>query len=156
MKLFWVGIDRSVSVGGPTFPWKRRGQVTIRSTLINPSACDLYLRDFERMRGLPSQNARILRRSSFGASRFNYLLICYPYYVHSELVERLCWGPHVSVEAPWTSHYSININQPLRLRLISPGFRENVWSSISECSDSAEIVFWRIETQLPPHMLPLL
>src|SRR6218665_181190 len=75
----------NVSVGGPTFPWKRRGQVTIRSTLINPSACDLYLRDFERMRGLPSQNARILRRSSFGASRLNYLLICYPYYVHVSL-----------------------------------------------------------------------
>src|SRR6218665_1237369 len=37
---------------------------------------------------LPSQNARILRRSSFGASRLNYLLICYPYYVHSELIER--------------------------------------------------------------------
>src|SRR6218665_849164 len=73
---------------GPPFPWKRPGQVTIRSTLINPSACDLYLRDFERMRGLPSQNARILRRSSSGASRLNYLLVCYPYYVRSELVER--------------------------------------------------------------------
>src|SRR6218665_2675360 len=88
MKLFCVGIDRSVSVGDPTSPLKRPGPVTIRSTLINPSACDLYLRDFERMRGLPYQNARILRRSSFGASRLNYLLICYPYYVHSELVER--------------------------------------------------------------------
>src|SRR6218665_2857862 len=88
MKFLWVGIDRSVSVGGPTFPWKRPGQVTIRSTLINPSACDLYLPDFDIMRGLPSQNAWILRRSSFGASGLNYLLICYPYYVHSELVER--------------------------------------------------------------------
>jgi len=70
--------------------------------------------------------------------------------------QRLCWGPHVPVEAPWTSHYSININQPLRLRLISPGFWENAWSTISECPDSAQIVFWRIETQLPPHILPLL
>src|SRR6218665_3191285 len=75
MKLFCVGIDRSVSVGDPTSPLKRPGLVTIRSTLIIPSACDLYLRDFERMRGLPYQNARILSRSSFGASRLNYLLI---------------------------------------------------------------------------------
>src|SRR6218665_769177 len=74
-------------LGGPTFPWKPPGRVTIRSTPINPSACDLYLRDFERMPGLPSQNARILRRSSFGAARLNSLLICYPYYEHSELVQ---------------------------------------------------------------------
>src|SRR6218665_3177975 len=75
-------------LGGPTFLWKPPGRVTIRSTLINPSACDLYLRDFERMRGLQSQNARILRRSSFGASSLNYLLICYPYYEHLEFVQR--------------------------------------------------------------------
>src|SRR6218665_2589690 len=106
MKLFWVGIDRSVSVGDPTSLLKRPGLVTIRSTLIKPSACDLYLRDFERMRGLPYQNARILRRSSFGASRLTYLLIYYPYYEHSELVQRS--GLQRAVLSQWSTAYSTN------------------------------------------------
>src|SRR6218665_90147 len=40
---------------------------------------------------------------------------------------------------------------------ISGLLRECVVYTISECLDSAQIVFWCIETQLPPHiMLPLL
>src|SRR6218665_1779021 len=88
MKLFWVGIDCSVSVGGPHVsveaPWTSHYSINTNQ----PLRLRLISRAFERMRGLPSQNVRILRRSSFGASRLNSLLICYPYYEHSELVQR--------------------------------------------------------------------
>src|SRR6218665_3713462 len=39
------------------------------------------------MKGLPSQNALILLRSSFGASRVNYLLRCSPCHEHPGLVK---------------------------------------------------------------------
>src|SRR6218665_1479365 len=46
--------------------------------------CDVHRRALDRMRGLPTQNALILLRSSFGASRLNYLLRCSPCFEHPD------------------------------------------------------------------------
>ena len=43
--------------------------------------CEVHRRALDRMRGLPTQNALVLLRSSFGASRLNYLLRCSPCFV---------------------------------------------------------------------------
>src|SRR6218665_427199 len=48
--------------------------------------CDVHRRALDRMRGLPTQDALILLRSSFGASRLNYLLRCSPCFEHPDLV----------------------------------------------------------------------
>src|SRR6218665_3199559 len=45
-----------------------------------------HRRALDIMRGLPTQNALILLRSSFGASRLSYLLRCSPCFEHPDLV----------------------------------------------------------------------
>src|SRR6218665_3879458 len=65
-------------LGAPLLQGRTLDQTMVRH-------CDTFRHALDRLRQLPSQNALILLRSSFGASRLSYLLRCFPCFDHPAL-----------------------------------------------------------------------